>query len=109
MPWRSVAQARWGHSPSGLKALGGPSAVAEWDNATPKGSLPEKVGENKVADGKHWIKKAIRHPGALTRAAKKSGRSKKEEARHEAQSSNPHIRARGLLGERLMGGEFHRR
>ncbi len=44
MPWASVAQARWGHSPSGLKALGGKSKVAEWDAATPKGSLIKKKG-----------------------------------------------------------------
>jgi len=42
MPWRSKAQARWGHSPSGLRALGGKDKVGEWDSATPKGSLPER-------------------------------------------------------------------
>ena len=45
MPWKSVAQARWGHSPAGLKALGGKAAVSEWDAATPKGSLPKKAGK----------------------------------------------------------------
>ena len=44
MPWKSKAQAAWGHSASGLKALGGKSKVAEWDAATPKGSLPPKKG-----------------------------------------------------------------
>jgi hypothetical protein len=39
MPWKSTAQARWGHSPAGVKALGGKAAVSEWDHATPKGSL----------------------------------------------------------------------
>lgn len=42
MPWKSKAEARWGHSPAGLRALGGKQAVAEWDGATPKGSLPER-------------------------------------------------------------------
>lgn len=42
MPWKSKAQARWGHSEAGLKALGGKKAVKEWDDATSKGSLPEK-------------------------------------------------------------------
>lgn len=42
MPWVSKAQARWGHSPEGVKALGGKTAVKEWDSATQKGSLPEK-------------------------------------------------------------------
>jgi hypothetical protein len=44
MPWKSVQQAKWGHSPAGLKALGGKSAVSEWDAATPKGSLPARKG-----------------------------------------------------------------
>lgn len=34
MPWKSKAQQRWGHSAAGLKALGGKSAVREWDSAT---------------------------------------------------------------------------
>jgi len=38
MPWKSKAQAAWGHSPAGEKALGGSAKVAEWDAATPKGS-----------------------------------------------------------------------
>ena len=42
MPWKSKAQAAWGHSPSGLKALGGAAKVSEWDAATPKGSLKKK-------------------------------------------------------------------
>ncbi len=41
MPFVSKAQTRWGHSPSGLKALGGAAKVAEWQAETPKG-LPEK-------------------------------------------------------------------
>lgn len=48
MPWKSKAQAAWGHSPAGLKALGGKKAVAEWDSATPKGSLPARAKKKKV-------------------------------------------------------------
>ncbi len=47
MPWKSKAQARWGHSASGVKALGGGSKVAEWDAHTKPGSLREtakKIG-----------------------------------------------------------------
>ena len=44
MPWKSVSQAKWGHSPAGLKALGGKAKVSEWDSATAKGSLPKKAG-----------------------------------------------------------------
>ncbi len=42
MPWKSEKQAAWGHSPAGVKALGGKDKVAEWDSATPKGSLKKK-------------------------------------------------------------------
>lgn len=42
MPWKSARQARWGHTAAGTKALGGKEAVAEWDAATPKGSLAKK-------------------------------------------------------------------
>jgi hypothetical protein len=55
MPWKSKAQAAWGHTAAGVKALGGKSAVQEWDDATTKGSLPKKV----------------RHPGALSKATNK--------------------------------------
>jgi hypothetical protein len=44
MPWESVQQARWGHTPTGIKTLGGKAKVAEWDAATPKGSLKMTKG-----------------------------------------------------------------
>jgi hypothetical protein len=43
MPWESTQQARWGHSPSGKKALGA-AKVKEFDEATPKGSLKGTKG-----------------------------------------------------------------
>jgi hypothetical protein len=43
MPFLSKAQQRWGHSPAGVKALGGKDKVAEWDSATNFGKLPDKV------------------------------------------------------------------
>lgn len=55
-----------------------------------------------------FLKKAIRHPGALTAAAKRKGRSKLQEAQAESHSANPHIRARGILGKRLISGDLHR-
>lgn len=51
---------------------------------------------------KNWIAGAVKHPGALTAAAKRSGRSKLQEAEHEKDSSNPKIRARGALGARFI-------
>ena len=44
----------------------------------------------------------IKHPGALTAEAERSGRSKLEQAEHDAKSSDPKIRGRGLLGERFI-------
>lgn len=55
---------------------------------------------------KHWISKAIKHPGALTAAASKHGVSKLQEAEKESHSSNPHIRSRGLLGKRFIQGKI---
>lgn len=49
MPWKSAQQQKWGHSPSGLKALGGKSAVGEWDAASKGKQLPERVGPPKPA------------------------------------------------------------
>jgi hypothetical protein len=49
MPYRSLAQERWGHTPEGQKALGGPAAVHEWDSATKGKHLPERV--NSYANG----------------------------------------------------------
>ena len=57
---------------------------------------------------KKWIQKAVRHPGALTRAASQHGVNKRQEAERESHSSNPHIRARGILGKRFIGGDLHR-
>jgi hypothetical protein len=56
----------------------------------------------------NFIKKAIKHPGALTAAAARRGVSKRQEAEKESHSSNPHVRARGILGKRFMkGGDLH--
>lgn len=49
-----------------------------------------------------WIQGAVKHPGALTRAAKAHGVGKLEEAKREAKSPNKHIAARGRLGERFI-------
>ena len=42
MPYKSKAQERWAHSPSGQKALG-KKGVKEWDQATKGKQLPERV------------------------------------------------------------------
>lgn len=99
MPARSLAQLRWVNSPAGHRALG-EAGVREWNEATKGRSLPERIGD--VKKKRNWISGAVKHPGALTEAAKEHGRSKLEEAEVESHSSNPHIRSRGILGERFI-------
>lgn len=43
MPWKSDKQRRWGHTANGIKALGGKSAVAEWDRASKKSKKKPKI------------------------------------------------------------------
>jgi hypothetical protein len=50
MPFRSLKQARWAHSQTGEKALGGPAKVSEWDSATNFKSLPETTVKTKHVD-----------------------------------------------------------
>ena len=47
MPWTSKKQAAWGHSPAGMKALGGKDAVSEWDSSTDFKNIPERVKKKK--------------------------------------------------------------
>lgn len=49
MPYQSLAQEHWAHTPEGQKALGGPAKVKEWDQATKGRHLPAKVQH--FADG----------------------------------------------------------
>ncbi len=56
----------------------------------------------------NFLKKAIKHPGALTAEAAASGRSQLQQAQHDAHSSDPHERSRGILGERLIAGDLHK-
>jgi hypothetical protein len=53
MPWESAAQRRWGHTKAGEEALGGPSAVAEWDAATKGKDLPERKEQPHLHGGHH--------------------------------------------------------
>ncbi len=42
MPYKSEAQRRWAHTPTGKKALGGSEKVKEWDKASDGKRLPER-------------------------------------------------------------------
>lgn len=43
MPFESEAQNAWAHTPAGMKALGGPAKVREWESATNYKTLPKRV------------------------------------------------------------------
>lgn len=43
MAYKSEAQKKWAHSEEGMKALGGPHKVDEWDKASEHLALPERV------------------------------------------------------------------
>lgn len=47
MPFKSKAQNAWAHTEDGTDALGGPSAVKEWESDTDYNTLPEKKKSNK--------------------------------------------------------------
>jgi hypothetical protein len=56
-----------------------------------------------------WIGSAIKHPGALTKSAKKHGLSTHQEAEKEAHSSDLKKRGRGALALRFQrGGDLHK-
>lgn len=57
-PFVSKAQARWGHSPAGLVALGGAKKVSEWDSAT-KNALPERKGKTKEQKSLAKLKRGL--------------------------------------------------
>ena len=48
MPFKSRAQQRWAYTKAGTKALGGPKKVTEWQQATGKTKLPQKVTPKKT-------------------------------------------------------------
>jgi predicted GNAT family acetyltransferase len=49
-PYRSEAQRRWAHTDAGKKALGGDTAVHEWDEAAKGKHLPEKISKEEELD-----------------------------------------------------------
>lgn len=77
MPWRSRAQARWGHTAAGRKALGGARAVSEWDAATDWGNLPARKGGRMGPKIKGYIARAAEKRAKRQQAADMS-RSKRK-------------------------------
>jgi hypothetical protein len=55
MPYRSDAQRRWAHTPTGIKALGGRGKVAEWDRASKGMNLPERRAEGGDVPTSHAV------------------------------------------------------
>ena len=62
---------------------------------------------NQESTGAKWIQKAVSHPGAVKKAAKKNRRSTTAEAKAEAKSPNKKIAARGRLALRFQGKAKH--
>ena len=57
----------------------------------------------------NWISGAVRHPGALKKAAEKHGVSTHQESEKESRSSDPKKRGRGALALRFeRGGDLHK-
>jgi len=57
MPYQSIQQERWAHTPAGTKALGGSAKVAEWDSATKGKQLPKRKTAAFGGKAKHAFKK----------------------------------------------------
>lgn len=60
-----------------------------------------------MAEKGKWIQGAVKHPGALKKAAKKHGKSTLQEAREESKSPNKKKAARGRLALRFIGKAKH--
>ena len=94
MPYKSIQQARWAHSPSGIKALG-KEGVAEWDAATRGKKLPKRV---KKADGGKLSKKDRGRLDSLFLKEEKTPtiRLRPWELEYEAPRSNPYRLYQGM-------------
>ena len=70
MPFKSRAQARWGNSPEGRRALAkSGSDIDEWNRSTDFNALPERVGEGD--DPVEKEDRSLTRSGALLKAMKK--------------------------------------
>jgi hypothetical protein len=105
MPYVSGAQRGWAHTPAGTKALGGPSKVAEWDQASKGQHVPYKVGGSAVNKGYQGKTESFAAGGPVL------GRSKNwaKDAAKEGNVPNPVNSdeepgvAKGALGKLLSG------
>lgn len=48
MPFKSLVQSNWAHTPAGTKALGGAGKVKEWEKATDYKHLPDHTAKKKA-------------------------------------------------------------
>lgn len=65
MPYKSEAQRRWAHTPSGMKALG-KSKVKEFDRASKGLKLPERAGSS-AKQMAEWAAAALKKAGRKKR------------------------------------------
>lgn len=84
MPWKSKAQARWGHTAAGKKALGGEAGVHEWDTATHGKKLPEKVKKSEELE-----KSVPKMPKDLSKVGKQGITAKMPKAKKAANAFAP--------------------
>ena len=63
MPYVSKKQEAWAHTPSGEKALGGPSKVSEWDSASKGKDLPVYAKGSKPTEAHYARGGAVQAPG----------------------------------------------
>lgn len=96
MPFVSKAQARWGNSPAGHKALGD---VDEWNSATDFSHLPEKSmathNVNLGHKGSFKVKEGSLHRMLHIPEGEKIGESRMKAASH---SGNPTLRRKAISG-----------
>ena len=97
MPFVSKAQARWGNSPEGRKALGD---VDEWNKATDFSSLPERSNmKSHTVDlghkGSFHVKEGALHRMLHVPEGEKIGEERMRKATH---SKNPLLRKRAIAG-----------
>lgn len=57
-----------------------------------------------MAKKKHWIKKAVKHPGREIERAKEHGITTRQQLERDAHSDNPSLEAAGNLGLRFEKG-----
>ena len=98
-------KASMGGMPPGGAGMGsGPGALSSPMAAAP--APAPRTGVPAMAEGGHFIKESIHHPGRMKALAKRHGVSTHEEMERDKHSSDPSLRSAANLGLRLTGGDL---